>query len=1008
MRLVAAADEDSCARLATCEISFFRPFALLALAGFPYFLAAPEVSGMNVYHRSTRLLVISAVLVISFASAAQPPSPRIRGPIEARPSVSLPGSVDPHIRDAEDLGPLPADVTIPGITLVLSRSPQQQAALDQLLVEQTNPSSPLFHQWLTPDQFATRFGPAPADVASVERWLQDRGFTLEGTADNSGRISFSGTASQVHEAFGAELHRFRRGEELHLAPAGALSLPAALAPVTSAVLHLSDFRPKPNVRAQPNYTAASEQSHFLSAADALTMYDFGPLSSAKYGTNQSFAVVGQSYVGANGLWEIGAFLNASSSNAPITPVLVPGSGVEAILPGDEGESEIDLEYSMSVVRGGNAYFVFTGSNLTYDVWDALAFAITRNIAPVISVSYGECEPLLSPRLVQQFDGLFQEAAAQGQTIVAASGDQGPTTCTVYGSSSGLTSAQLEGLAVSFPGSSPFVTAVGGTQMAPGTFTAGPSPYWKPATTSDVTSSLLGYVPEVAWNEDSSAALIASTGGASILYSRPSWQAGVPGIPAGTARLVPDISFEASVGNPGYVVCTDDPALGGDISDCVGTGFRNSSGNYIVSGGTSFTAPMFAGFVTALNGYERSNGQGNVNPVLYNIASQPALYASVFHDIMVGTTACLSGQPECGAAGQSGFAATVGYDQATGLGSLDFAKLLAAWPASPSKNLIPTLLRPVNAPSRANPGDSFVLTIYVDETSSTGAPAASGSVSILLDGGSPVSLPLTSVNYDGVATYSFTAPASTGSHIVSLVYPGDSTHSGSSATISVMVGSPTPTGSISLSATNLSLSANGTGSTQVTITPSGGYNGALTWTSKYSGTVSQTICYYLSIPRVVSGTTLATLHMGVGTACNSPAGGHLLQGSPVQHTAVDRSSSRLLQYVSGTAATPVLGVLVFGLLPWRRRRPLPVLAVLLLSMVPIALSGCGGGSASASGSGVSQGGGATGGGATGGGATGAGGGAVATPEAQVYTITLTAVDSVQTSITASTSFTLTVN
>jgi len=959
---------------------------------------------MNVCHRIPRLLAISAVFAVSFASAAQSSSPRIRGPIEARPSISLPGSVDPHIRDAEDLGPLPADVTIPGITLVLSRSPQQQAALDQLLAEQTNPSSPLFHQWLTPDQFATRFGPAPADVASVERWLQDRGFTLEGTADNSGRISFSGTASQVHEAFGAELHRFRRGEELHLAPAGELSVPAALAPVTSAVLHLSDFRPKPNVRARPNYTASTTQSHFLTPADVLTMYDAGPIGSFN-GTKLSLAVVGQSYVPTTGV-SLGAFLNGSFfSSTAITRVLVPGSGVEAIIPGDEGESEIDLEYSWGVMNGGNVYFVFTGSQSNYGAWDALAFAITRNIAPVISVSYGECEPLLSSAFVQQFDGLFQQAAAQGQTIVAASGDQGATTCSVYGSSSGLTTAQLQGLAVGFPASSPLVTAVGGTQMAPGTFSAGGSPYWKPATTTDVVGSLTGYVPEVAWNEDSSAGIISSTGGSSILYSRPSWQTGVPGIPVGSARVVPDISFEASVGNPGYVVCTDDPELGGDSTDCAtaNTPFRNSSGNYILSGGTSFSAPIFAGLVATLNAYEQSNGQGNLNPELYSLAAQPATYASVFHDIMIGTTACLSGQPECGAAGQSGFVATPGYDQATGLGSVDFAQLVAAWPVSPSKGLISTNLLPNVYGQYGTPGGAVQLSILVNEDSMMDYPGATGNVSLTLDGGTSTSVPLNTVGRNGFANYFFNAPASTGSHIVRLIYPGDSTHAGSSGTVSIMVGSPVATGSVTLSANDLSLSANGTGSTQVTITPSGGYNGALTWTSKYSGTVSQTICYYLSIPRVVSGTTLATLHMGVGTACSSPAGGHLLQGSPVQHTAVDRSSSRLLQYVSGTAATPVLGVLVFGLLPWRRRRPLPVLAVLLLSMVPIAFSGCGGGSASAGGSGVSQGG-----GATGGGATGAGGGAVVTPQAQVYTITLTAVDSVQTSITASTSFTLTVN
>jgi len=953
---------------------------------------------MNVCHRARYLLALSVVIAVSLASAAQSPSPRIRGPIETKPSVLLPGSADPHIRDAEDLGAVPAETLIPGITLFLSRSPEQQAALDQLLAEQTNPSSPLFHQWITPDQFATRFGPAPADIASVEGWLRGRGFTLEGAADSSGRITFSGTASQVHEAFGAELHRFRRDEELHMAPAGALSVPAALAPVTSTVLHLSDFRPKPNIRAQPNFTTSSTQSHYLTPADVITMYDYGPLAANDYGSSQSLAVVGQSYVPTIGLPAVDQFLSAARiiTGGSRTQVLVPGSGSAAILPGDEGESEIDLEYSSSVIPGARIYFVYTGANSNYGVWDSLAFAISRDIAPVISVSYGECEPLLSPSFVQGFNGLFQQAAAQGQTIVASSGDQGATTCVVNGTSSGLSTAQLQGLAVQFPASSPLVTGVGGTQMAPGTFTAGPSSYWNPATTTDVISSLTGYVPEVAWNEDSSAGIISSSGGSSTLYSRPSWQSGVPGIPSGSFRLVPDVALQSSVANPGYVICTYDKALGGDSSDCAGLSFRNSSGNYILSGGTSFAAPIFASFVAALNVYEQSNGQGNLNPVLYSLAAQPATYASVFHDIMIGSTACLSGQPQCGAAGESGFTATVGYDQATGLGSVDFAKLAAAWPVSASKSLIPTFVQIGNPSLQANPGAPVTLPIWVNEGAGA-APGASGSVSLMIDGGSPISIPLTTpLNLIGApgtlsqATYTFNAPASTGSHIVSVNYAGDSIHSGSSNTFSIMVGNIWAPGGFTLSANNLNLSANGSGTTPVTITPSGGYNGVLTWSSRASGTTSQTICYFVVSPSVISGPVTATAHIGVGTACNSPAAGHLLQGAPVQHTALEPTLPVSIQHVSETAASPVLAVLLFCLLPRRRRKELPFLAALLLGILPVVLSGCGG-----SGSGGSPTGQAASGGST-------------TAQAQVYTVTLTGTDSVQTSITASTTFTLTVN
>jgi hypothetical protein len=194
---------------------------------------------------------------------------------------------------------------------------------------------------------------------------------------------------------------------------------------------------------------------------------------------------------------------------------------------------------------------------------------------------------------------------------------------------------------------------------------------------------------------------------------------------------------------------------------------------------------------------------------------------------------------------------------------------------------------------------------------------------------------------------------------------------------------------------VSLSANSTGSTQITITPSGGYNGALTWSASYTGgTVSQTICYLVATPPVISATTTATMHIGVGTACNSPLHAYSAQSSDVQRAALDQrfphTAPRLLQHVPETSVTPIFALLLFGLLPYRRRKPLPVLTALLLFTLPIALSGCGGASSSA-GSSASGGSGGTG-----------------TSQPQVYTVTITTKDSVQTSITASTSFTLTVN
>ncbi len=274
--------------------------------------------------------------------------------------------------------------------------------------------------------------------------------------------------------------------------------------------------------------------------------------------NQGLAVVGQSFVKTGTGSAIANFQTGilSTSTGGFTPIIVPGSGNEAIQPGDVGESEIDLEYSSNIVRNASVFFVYTGSSPNYDVLDSLTFAILNDVAQVITISYGICEPLVSTSNLQQYNALFEQAAAQGQTIVASSGDSGATGCARYSSSQGVSTTQQQALAVDFPASSPYVTAVGGTQMAPGTFAPGSSNYWAAASGSnDNTISLLSYVPEVAWDEDSTAnGILASGGGPSSFFPRPAWQATVTSIP-GTYRLVPDIALQASVSSPGYIICS---------------------------------------------------------------------------------------------------------------------------------------------------------------------------------------------------------------------------------------------------------------------------------------------------------------------------------------------------------------------------------------------------------------------------------------------------------------------
>ena len=930
---------------------------------------------------------------------AQGLEPRVRLPINDGSRVVLAGSRSPRIADAQDLGPVPPDMEVPGITLAFRRSTAQEAELKDLLAAQQDPASPLYHHWLTPETFAARFGVADSDIEAVESWLVSHGFRIERVARSRDRITFSGTAAQVQATFGVELHHYRAEGALHFAPASDLSVPANLAPVVGAVLHLSDFRPRPNVKvmaaAHTEFTSAATQAHYLTPKDILTMYDGNPVYAEYiYGSGQGLAVVGQSFVNTGSSSSIETFQANLTQADPVSAVLVPGSGVEAISPGDEGESELDLEYSSGIAQNANIFLVYVGDNQNYSVYDALTFAITEDIAPVVSISYGTCEPLLSTNDLDQYEAVFEEASAQGQTLVASAGDSGSTACAPFTSAEGATTAEQQELAVSFPASSPNVTAVGGTQMAAGTFAAGNSTYWASASSIDNVSSLLSYVPEVVWNEGSASnGIAAGGGGTSIYFSRPSWQSDYPGIPTGNYRLLPDIAFQASAASPGYLLCTSDPALlnaEGQTSSCT-SGLLGSNDKYTIAGGTSFAAPIFAGFIALLNEAENSTGQGNINPVLYSLAGNSSTYSAAFHDITSGTNACVAGAANCTAAGQSAYAATSGYDEATGLGSVDFNELLAAWPSSSVAGLQTTGILFIAPQSTAQPGQTVPIQIIVQPFySSAGNTAPTGSVSVSVDGtvvDAAVALSAGTTSTQATASYNFVAPATAGSHLISVTYPGDGTHSPAAATYSVTVGDVLASGGMNITVGNLTVANGNTGTTQITVSPTGGYNGRVVWSLTASGSGNLTGCY--AIPSLaVNGVSTTTLTIGIGSACNSA-----LPSDHADFRTLERRAFEGGKPLGNWCIVPSAGgyacLLVCGCLAgWRRKRHLSLLIVMLfLSAAGVSLIGCGGG--------------------------GSGGGKSAgttppTPTTSTYSLTLTGTDSVNSAITASTTFTLTVD
>src|ERR1700722_13664964 len=255
-------------------------------------------------------------------------------------------------------------------------------------------------------------------------------------------------------------------------------------------------------------------------------------------------------------------------------VLVPGSanpGSDAAS-GDLAESDLDLEWAGAVARNSSLIFVYST-----DVMTSLQYAIDQNLAPVVSVSYGSCERETPASESSTFVEWAQQANAQGITWFAASGDDGGADCA---------DSQNPGLAVDLPGSVPEVTSVGGTEFVEGTGT-----FWN-ATNNANGASALSYIPETTWNtstEDQEPA--ASGGGASVLFSKPSWQTG-PGVPGDNVRHVPDVALNASDDHDPYMVYT--------------------SGSLQLFGGTSLPTPSSAGLTALLNQKLGSAGVGNIN------------------------------------------------------------------------------------------------------------------------------------------------------------------------------------------------------------------------------------------------------------------------------------------------------------------------------------------------------------------------------------------------------------
>ncbi|MEO8597703.1 MAG: protease pro-enzyme activation domain-containing protein [Candidatus Solibacter sp.] len=677
-------------------------------------------------------LFVSAA-VASFAYGQD----RIRGPVDRSRMSALKGNVHPLATSDNDRGPVDPGMPLRQATLLL----KPQASLENFLYEQQMPASPNYHRWLTPEEFGDRFGLSSGDLAKVTAWLESQGMKVDKVARGRHWINFSGTAAQAERTFRTRFHRFTVNGEQHFANVDDPQIPEGLEEVVGGFLGLDDFKLR-SLTLKPQFTN-SKGAHSLAPDDLAIIYNIMPLYDAGFdGAGQKIAVIGDSSLD---LSDIRSFRKTFN---------LPASDPQQILVGDDPgynsdviESNLDIEWAGAVARNAKILYVYGQS-----VFGAAQFAVDENLAPVLSLSFGGCEAYNRPAL----RAVAQQAAAQGITWLASSGDTGAAECDRL---SNIPQA-AKGLNIGFPASIPEITAVGGTQLDD-------SPrYWATKNTPN-SASALGYIPEAVWNDTEFInGFSAGGGGASILFPRPYWQTG-PGATTGLMRTTPDVSLAASPNHAGYLVVL-------------------YGGLYTV-GGTSASSPAMAGVVALLNQYLLSKGTiakpglGSINPTLYRLANGPN---NIFHDVTTGDNAlrCALGTPDC-IDGLVGHKAGPGYDLATGLGSVDAFHLVTQW-----SNAAASTVSVVADPPAAGLNDTVRLTATVRAATQGATPT--GTVTFLGLNVSDNALGSAELTAGGIA--SITVPASAvigGDGKVTALYSGNSVYGASSGSVTVGVLKP---------------------------------------------------------------------------------------------------------------------------------------------------------------------------------------------------------------------------
>ena len=503
---------------------------------------------------------------------------------------------------ATRVGAAPASTPL---RLTVGLAPRDRAGLDALIQRQATPGTADYGQYLTPAQFTSRFAATQATASAVAGYLTSQGMTGVTVAANRLQVTATATVAQAERAFATSIDQFRQGGRTILANTTDALVPADLAGSVTGVLGLSSL----GFTLAPTPSTPNLNGFYPKQFD--TVYHVGTTAP---GTNTTLAVIAE-----GDLTPTLKDLRIAEAKQGLrqVPVHQVHTGPTSTDTSGADEWDLDTQTSTGVAPNAKSLTLYIATSLTNS---DLARAINRfasdGTAKSGSASLGECDvlPFLDGSMMVD-DMALAEAAAQGQTFFASTGDTG-SSCAV---------APTNGVPLSgapdteYPASSPYAVAVGGTTL--------------------FASATGAYQSEIAWN--------AGGGGASPVENSGAWQSGVVPTAAANARGLPDVAFDADP-NTGALIYVD--------------------GTPTQIGGTSLSSPLAMGLWTRIQA-SHNGTLGFASPKLYKYyvakggTAVPPAAVGGFHDVQLG--------------GNGTYVATPGWDYTTGLGSWDVAALSTA-------------------------------------------------------------------------------------------------------------------------------------------------------------------------------------------------------------------------------------------------------------------------------------------------------------------------------------------